>query len=67
MQGRITNRQLPLAEKSFPGIGKLYRELAGGDEGCDKPATFLQLLWIYEGRRAAAEHARVAKKPKRRR
>ncbi|MEZ4398637.1 MAG: hypothetical protein R3B06_01365 [Kofleriaceae bacterium] len=67
VQGRITNRQLPLAEKSFPGIGKLYRELADGEEGCDKPATFLQLLWIYEGRRAAAENARASKKLKRRR
>ena len=47
-------RHLPLAEKSCPGIGDLYRELADQD---DKPATFLQLLWIYEGRRAAARHA----------
>jgi len=46
--GRITTRQLPLAEKSFPGIGELYRELDA------KPATFLQLVWIYEGRRARA-------------
>ena len=67
MQGRITARQLPLAEKACPGIGKLYRELSTGPCKADKPATFLQLLWIYEGRRSAAEHARAAKKPRRRR
>jgi hypothetical protein len=67
VQGRITARQLPLAEKSCPGIGELYRELSNCPEGRDKPATFLQLLWIYEGRRAATEQARAAKKPRRRR
>jgi hypothetical protein len=67
VQGRITARQLPIAEKSCPGIGELYRELSEQKSGCDKPATFLQLLWIYEGRRAAAETARAAKKPRRRR
>jgi hypothetical protein len=51
VNGRITSRHLPIAEKSCPGIGDLYRELRDQD---DKPATFLQLLWIYEGRRAAA-------------
>jgi hypothetical protein len=66
VQGRITARQLPLAEKSCPGIGKLYRELASEPEGRGKPATFLQLLWIYEGRLAAAEAARPAKKSRRR-
>ncbi len=66
VQGRITNRQLPLAEKACPGIGKLYQELASDSGGCAKPTTFLQLLWIYEGRRAAAETARAAKKPRRR-
>lgn len=48
MQGRITERQLPLAEKCFPGIRRLY------DEMPVKPVTFLQLLWAYEGRRPAA-------------
>jgi len=48
VQGRITHRHLPLAEKSCPGISRLYRELD------QKPATFLQLLWIYEGRKQAA-------------
>jgi hypothetical protein len=67
MQGRITAAQLPLAEKACPGIGKLYEELSACEGGRNKPATFLQLLWIYEGRRSAAEHARAAKKPRRRR
>lgn len=47
MQGRITEAQLPLAEQSFPGISRFYESLD------DKPATFLQLLWAFEGRRAA--------------
>lgn len=45
MQGRITERQLPLAEKSFPGIGRFYRALSA------KPATFLQLVWMFEAQR----------------
>lgn len=67
MQGRITARQLPLAEKSCPGIGKLYRELSSEPDAKCKPVTFLQLLWIYEGRRSAAETARHSKKSRRRR
>ena len=43
MRGRITEKQLPLAEGSFPGIGRFYRGLTV------KPATFLQLVWLYEG------------------
>ena len=42
MQGRITEAHLPLAEESFPGIGEVYDALD------DKPATFLQLVFIYE-------------------
>jgi hypothetical protein len=45
VQGRITERQLPLAERSHPGISRFYAELE------TKPATFLQLLWAYEGAR----------------
>ena len=40
--GRITEEHLDEAEKSFPGINKLYRALS------NKPATFLQLVWMYE-------------------
>lgn len=63
MQGRITECHLPLAEKSCPGIGRLYRELA------EKPATFLQLLWIYEERQlaSAASAAGTRSRPRRRR
>lgn len=43
VRGRITEKQLPLAEGSFPGIGRFYRDLTV------KPATFLQLVWLYEG------------------
>jgi hypothetical protein len=45
--GRITERQLPLAEESFPGISRFYAEMR------DKPATFLQLVWAFEGRKLA--------------
>jgi len=48
VQGRITERQLPLAEKSFPGIGRFYRGLR------EKPATFLQLVWMFEARQLGA-------------
>jgi len=47
VQGRITERQLPMAERCFPGISRFYKSLD------DKPATFLQLLWAFEGKRAA--------------
>ena len=40
--GRITEKHLNEAEKNFPGIEAMYEALAS------KPATFLQLLWIYE-------------------
>jgi hypothetical protein len=43
VKGRITEKHLSLAEESFPGIGDLYRSLDR------KPATFLQLVWLYEG------------------
>ena len=45
VQGRITERQLPLAERSFPGISRFYAELR------DKPVTFLQLVWAFEGQK----------------
>lgn len=50
MTGRITERHLPQAEDSFPGIGRFYSGLTV------KPATFLQLVWAYE-----AEMLRAAK------
>jgi hypothetical protein len=40
--GRITEAHLSEAEKTFPGIGRLYRRMPV------KPATFLQLVWHYE-------------------
>lgn len=42
MRGRITEEHLDQAELSFPGISDVY------DAMCDKPATFLHLVWIYE-------------------
>ncbi len=52
MQGRITEKQLPMAEECFPGIQRFYARLA------DKPATFLQLVWAFEADRAAAKPPR---------
>jgi hypothetical protein len=52
VRGRITEEHLPLAEETFPGICAVYAQLS------DKPATFLQLVWIYEGLAAAATQAR---------
>jgi hypothetical protein len=43
VQGRITEHQLPLAERTFPGISRFYAQLE------HKPATFLQLVWAFEG------------------
>ena len=43
VKGRITEKHLGQAERTFPGIGELYASLD------DKPATFLQLVWLYEG------------------
>jgi hypothetical protein len=48
VQGRITETELPLAEKSFPGISEMYANMS------EKPATFLQLLWKYESERQRA-------------
>lgn len=42
VQGRITEVDLPAAEKTFPGITVVYEQLP------EKPKTFLQLVWLYE-------------------
>jgi hypothetical protein len=52
VQGRITETQLPQAEESMPGITRFYEDL---DE---KPATFLDLLWAFEGRRTRCKSTR---------
>jgi hypothetical protein len=60
VQGRITERQLPLAEESFPGIGRFYRDLSA------KPLTFLQLVWMYEAQNLASQkRARPARRTRR--
>jgi hypothetical protein len=52
VQGRITEHQLPMAELSMPGITRFYDSLA------HKPATFLELLWAFEGRHVRCKSAR---------
>ncbi len=44
MGGFITERDFDAAETEFPGIQRLYESLA------QKPRTFLELVWKYEGR-----------------
>jgi hypothetical protein len=61
VQGRITESHLPLAEKCFPGICRFYAQMA------EKPVTFLQLVWAYEGRRAASAARPRRAAPRRRR
>jgi len=61
VQGRITERHLPLAEKCFPGIGRFYAEMA------TKPATFLQLVWAFEESRAQQTACGSRAKSRRRR
>jgi len=43
---------LPDAEQSMPGISSFYASLDS------KPATFLQLLWAFEGQRASRKTSR---------
>ena len=45
--GRITERQLPQAERCFPGISRFYKSLDA------KPMTFLQLVWAFEAKQLA--------------
>jgi hypothetical protein len=51
--GRITEAHLDDAERTFPGIGRLYRTMSV------KPATFLQLVWHYETAGARRRHRRT--------
>jgi hypothetical protein len=60
VQGRITERHLPQAEKCFPGISRYYDEL---DE---KPQTFLQLVWAFESHQAAPPRRTRRARPRRR-
>ncbi len=43
-----------MAEEWYPGISRMYEELQ------DKSVTFLQLLWLYEGRRELPADAESA-------
>ena len=56
VQGRITCAHLPSADESIPGIRRFYDQL---DE---KPATFLDLLWQFEGRRVKRATPRKSRK-----
>lgn len=56
MVGRITEAHLFEAEKTFPGICRLYRRMSV------KPRTFLQLVWHYETREARPTRRVVARR-----
>jgi len=51
--GRITEKHLNEAEKTFPGIAAMYEAMPS------KPMTFLQLVWIYEAS-LAQDQAEIA-------
>jgi len=53
--GRITEAHLSEAEKTFPGICRLYRRMSV------KPVTFLQLVWHYETKGPACQARRGAR------
>jgi hypothetical protein len=57
VQGRITEHQLPLAERSFPGISQYYASLE------NKPVTFLQLVWAFEGTKVVQAPPRKRRRP----
>jgi hypothetical protein len=57
VQGRITEHQLPLAERSFPGISQFYASLE------NKPVTFLQLVWAFEGKKVVQTTPRKRRRP----
>jgi len=57
--GRITEEHLDEAEKTFPGICRMYRRMSV------KPRTFLQLVWHYETQ--SARERCVPRTPARRR
>ena len=42
MRGRITEEHLAMAERTFPGISRVYSRMR------NKPPTFLHLVWAYE-------------------
>ncbi len=60
MQGRITEHQLPEAERCMPGITQFYAGLS------QKPATFLDLLWAFEGRKCRRSASKTSRKRSRR-
>jgi len=52
VRGRITERHLSDADRCMPGIARYYAQLDA------KPATFLQLLWAFEGDRTRCASTR---------
>jgi hypothetical protein len=52
VRGRITEQHLSEADRCTPGIARYYEQLDR------KPATFLQLLWAFEGDRPRCASAR---------
>ncbi len=61
VQGRITNKQLPKADRCIPGIARYHSELT------EKPLTFLQLLWKFEGEKLAHTAAAATRGKRKRR
>ena len=53
MKGLITEDDLPLAEKEWPGL----RDFLLSMPASERPSTFLDLIWRFEGCRNAAKAA----------
>ena len=49
IRGFITEADLPLAEQEWPGLQAFLRCLPQHE----RPATFLELIWRFEGMRSA--------------
>jgi hypothetical protein len=53
LRGLITEADLPLAEKEWPGLHDFLLKLPAGE----RPSTFLDLIWRFEGCRLLHQRA----------
>ena len=53
LRGLITEADLPLAEQEWPGLLEFIRSMPASE----RPATFLDLIWRFEGCRLLHQRA----------
>lgn len=53
LRGLITEADLPLAEQEWPGL----RDFLLSMPASERPSTFLDLIWRFEGRRPLRHRA----------